>query len=841
MRHEPRARTDALKRAPAAFKPAELFEEIFSAIHIMIAYLDPDCNFVRVNRAYAEADGRTPDFFPGKNHFDLYPNAENEEIFRQVVKTGKPHSAYAKPFEYAEHSERGVTFWDWNLQPIKDTADQVTGLILTLVNVTEHQRAQERIAKISDRFLRFGTDPLENINHLTALCGELLGATCALYNRLERGLLCSWGQWHVPPDYNPVSQPEGHLCYDVIRQPSDQLLVVRHLPETAYAQTDPNVRAYQLQTYIGKAVKLGGESVGSLCVVYQRDWMPAEDDRRLMEVIASAIAVEEKRKRAEEALKASEQYARSIIDSSLDMIITVDNARHIVEFNRAAQETFGYTREEVLGKHIDLLYADAIEGRVLHQMTFKDGKATQEIANRRKNGEIFTSAVSAAIMRDEKGALVGVVGVSRDTTERKRADEALRESEKRYRDLFENANDIVYVHDLAGNFTSLNRAAERVSGYTRAEAATMNMSQIVAPEYLEPLRQALAPESLGRGPLIHELEIITKDGRRVPLELSTRLIFKENTPVGVQGIARDITERKQAEAALAQERNLLRTLIDHLPEHVFIQDAESRYILNNAAHLRSLGLSKPEQAIGKRAWDFYPRETAEKCDADDQRVIQSGEALLDREEQFHDRETGAWRWHLTTRVPLRDRQGKVIGLVGMSKDITDRKQEEQKLLYLSTHDILTGLYNRTYFEEEIGRLERGRQFPVSVLMADVDGLKTINDRQGHAAGDESLRQAAQILKTVFRSEDIVARIGGDEFAVLLPCADAVAAENALARVKERLDLYNGASGNNPLSLSLGIATGDKGALLNQILKEADDRMYQDKISKPSHDGLRPTY
>ncbi len=825
-------------KARAAPKQTELqCEEIFSNLHLMIAYLDTDFDFIRVNRAYAEADGRAPSFFPGKNHFDLYPNAENERIFRQVIQTGKPYLAHAKPFEYTEHPERGVTFWDWNLQPVKNISGRVTGLILTVLNVTERKKAEDRIAKISDCFLRFGTDPLENINHLTALCGELLGATCALYNRLDQGMLCAWGQWNAPPGYNPIDRPEGHLCYDVIRQPSDQLLIVRNLPKTAYAQTDPNVLAYQLQTYVGKPVRLGEEYVGALCVVYQKDWIPTEDDKRLMDVIASAIAVEEKRKRAEEALKTSEQYARSIIDSSLDMIITVDYARRIVEFNRAAQETFGYTRKEVLGKHIDLLYADAREGKILHQTTFEKGRAVREIANRRKNGEIFTSAISTAVMQDEKGELVGVVGVSRDITERKHAEEALRESEKRFRDLFENANDIVYTHDLAGNFTSINKAAERVAGYTRDEAAKMNMSQIVAPEYLMPMRQALAPEALGKGPLIHQLEIVAKDGRRVPLELSTRLIFKDRKPVGVQGIGRDITERKLAEATLAQERNLLRTLIDHLPEYIYVKDTASRYILNNVAHLRSMGLSKPEQAAGKSAADFFPRELAEQYHADDQRVIQSGEPLLNREEKTLDLGTGTALWLLTTKVPLRDSQGKIIGLVGMSKDITDRKQEEEKLLYLSTHDIVTGIYNRTFFEEELERLERGRQFPVSMLMADVDGLKKTNDSQGHAAGDELLRQAAQIVKSAFRGEDVVARIGGDEFAVLLPDTDTSAVASALARVKERLDVYN-ATNKISLSLSIGVATGDKGCSLTQILKEADDQMYRDKTSKPNHTAER---
>jgi PAS domain S-box-containing protein len=123
----------------------QLLETILDYTPMLIAYLDPQFNFVRVNRAYAEADERTPSFFPGKNHFDLYPDAENEEIFRRVVKSGDPYFTYAKSFEYAEHPERGVTYWDWSLIPIKGPGGAVIGLVFSLENVTERVRAEEKI------------------------------------------------------------------------------------------------------------------------------------------------------------------------------------------------------------------------------------------------------------------------------------------------------------------------------------------------------------------------------------------------------------------------------------------------------------------------------------------------------------------------------------------------------------------------------------------------------------------------------------------------------------------------------------------------------------------------
>lgn len=132
-------RTADLQRAK------ELLERIFSSIGVLIAYMDKDFNFIRVNRAYAESDGSPPEFYVGKNHFAFFPNAENEAIFQKVVETGEPYLTFQKPFEYAEHPERGITYWDWSLHPVKEPDGTVSGVVLTLVDVTERVRAQEKL------------------------------------------------------------------------------------------------------------------------------------------------------------------------------------------------------------------------------------------------------------------------------------------------------------------------------------------------------------------------------------------------------------------------------------------------------------------------------------------------------------------------------------------------------------------------------------------------------------------------------------------------------------------------------------------------------------------------
>lgn len=179
-------------------------------------------------------------------------------------------------------------------------------------DITEHRQAEEKLVKLNECFLKFGPDTLANINLLVALSGELMGGTCSLYNRLQGNMLCSIGQWNTPPGYQSMSHPEGHICNDVIKSTGETTILIRNLQDTSYAQTDPNVRLYRLKTYIGKAVKFNNRNIGSLCVVFQRDIIPGNNEIRLLEIIASAIGVEEIRKNAEKEIRKSKKLLEDL-------------------------------------------------------------------------------------------------------------------------------------------------------------------------------------------------------------------------------------------------------------------------------------------------------------------------------------------------------------------------------------------------------------------------------------------------------------------------------------------------------------------------------------------------
>ncbi len=193
------------------------------------------------------------------------------------------------------------------------------------------------------------------------------------------------------------------------------------------------------------------------------------------------------------------------------------------------------------------------------------------------------------------------------------------------------------------------------------------------------------------------------------------------------------------------------------------------------------------------------------------------------------RKNGSIYWELIKICPLRATNNAITGFLKVSQDITERKQFEENLRYLGTHDPLTGLFNRAYFDAELQRLEAGREYPVSVVMADIDGLKAVNDTFGHDEGDQLIKGAAEVLMAVFRSSDVVARIGGDEFAVLLPHTDHDVVMTTMQRIK--LMENDSKLGSYARSLSLGADTATNADELLDAMKTADMLMYKNKAER----------
>ncbi|MGB9080703.1 MAG: diguanylate cyclase, partial [Desulfuromonadaceae bacterium] len=312
-------------------------------------------------------------------------------------------------------------------------------------------------------------------------------------------------------------------------------------------------------------------------------------------------------------------------------------------------------------------------------------------------------------------------------------------------------------------------------------------------------------------------------GRKTIL-LNARQIFREDIGSHIILLAmEDITERKLAEERISEVMRQQQAILDNIPNIAWLKDREGRYVAVNDPFSKALGMA-PEDLVGKCDHDIYPPERAVKYEKDFKNVIATGTRTY-IEESIVDPE-GKTEYVEKIKTPIFNDAGVVIGIIGIAHNVTNRKEVEVKLRHDSTHDVLTGLYNRAFFDEELERFAHGRMFPMSIVMADINGLKIVNDTLGHNAGDDLIRSAARIILGAFRAEDIVARIGGDEFAVLLPGTDINVAEEAVERIVNCPEIITG-----EVSIAFGVASAASRDQLAEALKLSDERMYQDKSAQ----------
>lgn len=303
----------------------------------------------------------------------------------------------------------------------------------------------------------------------------------------------------------------------------------------------------------------------------------------------------------------------------------------------------------------------------------------------------------------------------------------------------------------------------------------------------------------------YEFTAINKDG--IKMDCETFVLFVPyKWGVAIHGMLRNVTVRKRIDEELQRSRSDLQIVLNSIPTSIFYQDKNHRFIQVNKAFCKFLGFSR-EQIIGKTLADLFPNIPVEQLSPlleTNNQVMKSGHPNRGFIEIFPS--VRGRRWIQNDRIPYRDELGEIIGVICLAIDINELRYTEDKLRYLSFYDVLTGLYNRAYFEDEISRLEHSRQFPITFISIKIEDLKSVNDRHGIDTGNNLLQQTAKILK-IFRNEDVVARISGDKFAALLPLSDKSIGENALVRLKEALVLYNkNRAGTPPLKLSFSAET-----------------------------------
>jgi len=544
---------------------------------------------------------------------------------------------------------------------------------------------------------------------------------------------------------------------------------------------------------------------------------------------------------------------RLLVEGVTDYAIyMLDHEGNVVNWNAGAQRAKGYVAEEVVGQHFSRFYsAQDRLNRVPEQnlqTAYRTGRFEDEGWRYRKDGSAFWAHVVIDTIRDDQGKLLGYAKITRDCTEQQRVRSQQREQEQRFRLLVEGVTDYaIYMLDVDGVVVNWNAGAQRAKGYKADEVVGQHFSLFYSSqERLNRTPEANLGIALKTGRFEDEGWRYRKDGSAFWAHVVIDAIHDDDGKlVGFAKITRDRTERREQEQQILRARDLaeaqstqktalskfLDNIIANIPSCVIVEDAITREILLvNDRTQQLFGLSK-SLIVNKRPHECMSPELSD--------YFNNLADVALRSEGMHEREqllmTASGERILHTRATaINGQDARRNYLMLLVEDVTDQRAADARIHHMAHHDNLTSLPNRLLFRQRLSEALRTAgqiQRQTAALCLDLDNFKNVNDALGHQIGDELLRSVAKRLRNALRDQDTLARIGGDEFAIVLPSVASNEEASIVAqRLIEAIHLPVNVEGHNlSVGLSVGIALST--TITNtpeQLLRCADMALYEAK-------------
>ena len=536
------------------------------------------------------------------------------------------------------------------------------------------------------------------------------------------------------------------------------------------------------------------------------------------------------RNQMEAELRQSENFYRTLFEITGSAMFIIEEDTTISLVNSNFEELTGCSKQEVEGKKFatEFLHTHDVprfmENHYLRRRDPQAAPLNYEMRCLNSNHEVRHGYLSIDMIPETTQSLASLV----DITERKHAEQAVRESELQFRTLFIESPVAIYIHNKdTGEIIDANPKA--YASYYLSSVKELNSSEWIWMEHPYSYTEAInwITKAAHEGPQQFEWK-----SRNIYGEVLWQLV--RLIPMTINGMERvvatavDITELKETINALHQSENYYRAIFETSGSAMIIIEQDTTISLINTYFEELSGYTSQEME-GKKSWTEVVHPDDVEWMKENHYLRRQNPEAAQRQYEFRFMNRHGEERSVLLAVDMIPGTSRSIASV---IDITQRKRMEEKLKEMSFRDSLTGLYNRNFFEEEMARIGNGRYDPVGIVVCDLDGLKFVNDTLGHQSGDQMLIQTADILRHNFRSSDIIARIGGDEFAVLLTETNPERVEQILRRLRQAVHDHNNAEPELPLSLSMGYALDEGGTVdMQALFCEADNRMYREKIQR----------
>jgi len=510
-----------------------------------------------------------------------------------------------------------------------------------------------------------------------------------------------------------------------------------------------------------------------------------------------------------------------------------DEKGNYLAVNKMGAEMAGMSKEELIGKN-DF---DIFPKEIADIFTINDQSIINDVTNQtfetQVNGVWYEEYKSKVL--GENGKVIGTTGYQSEITIRKNIEEALKESERSKAVLISNLPGVAFrcLNDDNWTMTFLSEGCYELTGYRPEELLQnklISYYDMISSEHRDITRNKWKEDVSANLGSSDEYTIITKSGEvKWVWEQSVIVYDKDGNPSESEGFIMDITESKRAIAALNDREDRFRAIFDSAPLGIGIFGTKSGFIYQiNPKFAEIIGRSIEE--LLTLDWKAYshPDELAENIEK--LNLLQNKKINGFSMNKRYIKPDGTIVWVNMTIVPFKEELSQDMHLC-IIEDITEKKKRDDDIQYISYHDVLTGVYNRAFFEEEKMRFDLSRQFPISLIMGDVNGLKFINDSFGHSKGDELLKEIAKIMRKSCRGDDIVARVGGDEFVILMTQTDEKGAIEVCNRIEKACFDYKECNDKKTLNMSISLGHSTKtqeGQKMDALLQEAEKMLYRKK-------------